>query len=76
MRANQVVAHYGGHESKVAVTAQLLDVSRQTIYNWLENGVPDYWQKYIELDTKGKLRRDRRKQKPAKTAAKKPGRKK
>lgn len=30
--------------------------SKQTLYNWRDNGVPDGWQARIQLMTKGRLR--------------------
>ncbi len=30
--------------------------SRQTLYNWRDNGVPEGWQARIQIMTRGKLR--------------------
>ena len=32
--------------------------SKQTLYNWRDNGVPDGWQARIQIRTRGKLRAD------------------
>lgn len=58
MKAADVVAHYGAGRPTRA--AEALGLSRQTIHKWLRNGVPLGWQAWIERDTAGHLRAERR----------------
>lgn len=58
MEPRQVIAHYGGGPEKVSAAAVALGVTRATLYNWINAGaVPDLWQRFIELDSRGTLRR-------------------
>ncbi len=48
-----------GHWKSVEKARAALGIkSRQTLYNWRDNGVPEGWQARIQLRTRGKLRAD------------------
>jgi hypothetical protein len=55
MSPQQIIDHYGA--GNISKAADALELSRQTLYNWLEAKiVPQEWQSWIEQDTEGKLR--------------------
>ena len=61
MTPQDVIRHYGGAEDKVALAACTIGVTRATVYNWIKAGrVPDWWEKYFELDSRGRLRRGKK----------------
>ena len=61
MTPEQIVKHYGGRERRVEVAATALGLSRQAVYVWLQKGaVPPLWQRFVELDTRGKLRAEKK----------------
>lgn len=53
MTFKDIIGHWKSVEK--AKTALGLK-SRQTLYNWRDNGVPDGWQARIQIRTKGRLR--------------------
>jgi predicted site-specific integrase-resolvase len=55
MKPNELVNHFGS----ITKAAAGIDVSSQTVLNWIEKGVIPYnAQKAIAYDTKGKLKPD------------------
>jgi len=59
MTPTDVVQHYG--EGNTYKAAESLGLTPQTLYNWLkEEWVPLGWQWWIQDDTAGRLKADRR----------------
>ena len=56
MTFEEIKAHYKTVEKAKAALGLR---SKQTIYNWRDNGVPDGWQAIIQLQTRGKLKADK-----------------
>ena len=55
MKPNDLISHFGSPTKAAAA----IDVTAQTILNWIEKGViPMNAQKAISYDTKGKLKPD------------------
>lgn len=53
MDYDDIVARWGSAEkAKNALGLK----SKQTLYNWRDNGVPEGWQARIQIMTRGKLR--------------------
>ena len=59
MTAREVVEHYGNGD--VTATANALGLARNTVHVWLrKDQIPLEWQGWIERDTAGRLKGDRR----------------
>jgi len=59
MTPADVIQYYGGGNTYKAATA--LGLTPQSLYNWLNEGwVPVGWQWWIQDDTAGRLKADRR----------------
>lgn len=53
MTFNDIIARWKSVEkARVALGLK----TRQTLYNWRDNGVPEGWQARIQIKTKGRLR--------------------
>lgn len=52
MTFNQIITHWGGVEA----ARKALGLSRQTLYNWRDKGVPLAAQVNVEVLSAGKLR--------------------
>lgn len=59
MTPQEVLDKFGGPRKSVRVAAKAIGRSHQTLYDWLRKGViSDAEQARLQLDTKGRLRRD------------------
>lgn len=56
MNIQEVIDHYGS----VTAMAKAMKVTRPVVYRWKEVGIPIWVQAYIELETEGKFKLDRR----------------
>lgn len=54
MTFNQIITHWGG----VDAARKALGLSRQTLYNWRDKGIPLEAQVNVEVVTEGKLKAD------------------
>ena len=56
MTAHQIIAYYKG----VQQAANVIGVTRQAFTHWKAKGVPKPIQKLVELESRGKLKADKR----------------